>query len=101
MPHRNKHDIVKDVLEIVYDAKLLDRNQMNQTKIGYDTKSTHLQTVKYLREEVDLGLLILTDFKPYQYYEINTKGRRGLQLFGESEDDLRSGNTADSTTMHL
>jgi len=88
MPQRDRHDIVKDILEIVFDAKPLYRNQMNQRRVGYEANLTHPQTVKYLRKLVDLGLLILTDFKPYSYYEITRKGRRCLQLFGEVEDDM-------------
>lgn len=54
----------KDILEIGYDAKLLYRNQMNQTRMAYEANLTYPQTVKYLRMLIDLGLLILTDFKP-------------------------------------
>jgi predicted transcriptional regulator len=89
LPQRDKYDIIKDLLTIVYDAKPLYRNHMNQTRLGYDANLTHPQTVKYLRELVELGLLVLTDFKPYGYYEITKKGRRCLRLFGELEDDLR------------
>jgi predicted transcriptional regulator len=70
MPQRDKYDILKDILEIVYDTEPLYRNQKNQTRIGYETNLTHPQTIKYLRQLVDLGLLLLTDFKPYSYYEI-------------------------------
>jgi predicted transcriptional regulator len=90
MPQRDNYDIVKDILEKVYDTEPLYRNQMNQTRIGYDANLTHPQTVKYLRKLVELGLLFLTDFKPYSYYEITKKGRRCLQLFGELENDLRA-----------
>jgi predicted transcriptional regulator len=90
MPHRDRHDIIKDVLEIVYDTELVYRNQMNHIMIGYEANLTHLQAVKYLRMLAELGLLVLTDFKPFPYYEIKSKGRRCLQLFGEIEDDLRS-----------
>lgn len=89
MQQRDKYDIVKDILEIVYDTEPLYRNQMNQTRIGYKANLTHPQTVKYLRKLVDLGLLVSTDIKPFSYYEITKKGRRCLQLFGELEDDLR------------
>lgn len=89
LPQRDRYDIVKDVLEIVYDTEPLYRNQMNQTRIGYEANLTHPQTVKYLGMLVDRGLLVLADFKPYSYYEITKKGSRSLQLFGELEDDLR------------
>jgi predicted transcriptional regulator len=62
---------------------------MNQTRVGYEANLTHPQTVKYLRMLVNLGLLVLTDFKPFAYYEITRKGRRCLQILGELEDDLR------------
>ena len=93
MPQRDRDDIVKDILEIVYDAKPLYRNQMNQTRIGYEAELTHPQTVKYLRLLVDQDLLDLTNFKPFPSYEITKKGRQCLRLFGELEDELRpSGN---------
>jgi predicted transcriptional regulator len=85
---RDKFDIIKDLLSIVANAKPLYRNQMNQTRVGYTANLTHPQTVKYLGELADLGLLILTDHKPYSYYEITKKGRRCLQIFSELEDDL-------------
>jgi predicted transcriptional regulator len=50
MPQRDKYYIFKDILEIVYGAKLLYRNQMNQTRIGYEANLTYPQTIKYLRE---------------------------------------------------
>jgi predicted transcriptional regulator len=53
MQQRDKYDIVKDILEIVYDTEPLYRNQMNQTRIGYKANLTHPQTVKYLRKLVD------------------------------------------------
>jgi predicted transcriptional regulator len=88
MPQRDRLDILKDLVKIVYDAPPLYRNRMNQTRIGYEANLTHPQTVKYLRELVELGLLVLTDFKPFSYYEITKKGRRCLLLFGELENDL-------------
>jgi predicted transcriptional regulator len=89
LTQRDKYDIVKDILEIVYDTSSLYRNQMNQTRVGYEANLTHPQTVKYLRMLINLGLLVLTDFKPFAYYEITRKGRRCLQILGELEDDLR------------
>jgi predicted transcriptional regulator len=91
LPQRDKYDIVKDILEIVYDTEPLYRNQMNQTRIGYEASLTHPQTVRYLRALVDLGLLASINFKPYSYYEITEKGQRCLQLFGEIEDNLQPG----------
>ena len=78
MFQRDRYDIVKDILEIVYDAKPLYRNQMNQTRIGHEAGLTYPQIVKYLRMLLDLELIVLTDFKPYSYYEITKKGRRFL-----------------------
>jgi predicted transcriptional regulator len=88
MSQRDRYDIVKDILEIVYDTELLYRNQMNLTWIGYNANLTHSLTVKYVRELVDLGLFVLTDFEPFSYYEIKSKGQRCLRLFGKIEDDL-------------
>lgn len=89
MPQRDHHDIVKDILEIVYTTQPLFRTWRSQTSIGHDAKLTHPQTVKYLEGLIDIGLLMLTDFRPYPYYELTKKGRRCLQLFSEIEDDLR------------
>lgn len=44
MAQRDRNDILKDILKIVYDAKPLYRSQMNQTKIGYDADLTYPQT---------------------------------------------------------
>lgn len=74
---------------MVYDTRPLYCNQMNQTRIGYEAGLTHSQTVKYLRMLVGQGLLALTDFKPFPFYEIAKESRRCLQLFGELEDDLK------------
>ena len=89
MSQRNRYDIVKGVLEIVYDSEPVYRNQMNHIMIGYEANLTHPQAVKYLRMLAELGLLVLTDFKPFPYYEMTQRGRRSLQLFSELEDDLR------------
>lgn len=86
---RDRFDIIKDILEIVYDTEPLYRNQMNQTRIGYEANLTHPQTVRYLRTLLNQGLLDLRDFKPHAYYEITKKERRCLQLFGELKDELR------------
>ena len=88
MPQRDRYDIVKDILEIVYDTEPLYRNQMNQTRIGHEANLTYPQTVKYLRMLVDLELILLTNFKPFSYYEITSKGHYCLKLFGELENDL-------------
>ena len=56
LPQLDKYDLVKDNLEIVYDTEPLYRNQINQTRICYETNLTHPQTVMYLRMIVDLNL---------------------------------------------
>lgn len=89
MPQRDHHDIVKDILDIVYTTQPLFITRRSQTSIGHEAKLTHPQTVKYLEGLVDIGLLIFTEFKPYRYYELTMKGRRCLQLFSELEEDLR------------
>ncbi len=89
MRQRDHHDIVKDILEIVYSTKPLFKTRLSQTSIGHDAKLTHPQTVEYLKSLVGIGLLILTELRPYRYYELTKKGRRCLQLFNELEDDLR------------
>lgn len=89
MPQRDHHDMVKDILDVVYTTQPLFRSRRSQTSIGHEAKLTHPQTVKYLEGLVNIGLLILTEFEPYRYYELTKKGRRCLQLFKELEDDLR------------
>ena len=63
---------------------------MNQTRIGYEAGLTHPQTVKYLQILVNLRLLVMSDVKPFAYYEITKKGRRCLKLFIDMNDDLRA-----------
>lgn len=89
MPQRDHHDIVREILKIVCATQPLFRTWRSQTSIGHDARLTHPQTVKYLEGLVRIGLLILTDSKPYPYYELTRKGHRCLQLFSEIEDDLR------------
>jgi predicted transcriptional regulator len=74
-PHRHRYDIIRNLLEIVNnnDTAPLYRNQMNKTRIGYRAGLTYTQTNAYLKELLDLGLLEMTDFKPYSYYEITEK----------------------------
>jgi predicted transcriptional regulator len=90
MGQRDQHDILKDILRIVCDVRPLYRNQMNQTRIGYEVGLTHPQTVKYLQILVNLRLLVMSNVKPFPYYEITKKGRRCLQLFSDMDDDLRA-----------
>jgi predicted transcriptional regulator len=86
---RDRYDIVNDILSIVSNTQPIYRSQRHQTSIGYAANLTHPQTVKYLKGLIDEGLLVLTDSKPYPYYEITSKGQRCLQLFAQMEDDLR------------
>jgi predicted transcriptional regulator len=62
---------------------------MNKTSIGYSAGLTYFQTAFYLKGLLDIGLLEMTDFKPYSYYEITEKGRRCLELLNELEADLK------------
>jgi predicted transcriptional regulator len=93
MPQRDRYDIVKDLLEIIYVTEPLYRNQMNQTRNDYEANLIHFQVVRSLKELVGLGLLTRIDFKPYPYYEITTNGKRCLQLFGEIDEDLKPEST--------
>ena len=89
--HRDRYDILRNILGIVSNTRPLYRNYMNKTRIGYTAGLTHIQTVEYLGQLVDLGLLVKTEFKPfYSYYEITEKGRRCLQLFNELDDYLKT-----------
>ncbi|MPZ08257.1 MAG: hypothetical protein GEU26_17890 [Nitrososphaeraceae archaeon] len=79
MPNGSARSIChKDILEIVYDNPPLYRNQVNQTRIGYEAGLIHPQAVKYLRALVNRGLLVLTDFKPFSHYEITEKGKMAM-----------------------
>jgi predicted transcriptional regulator len=59
------------------------------SRIAYATNLTYKQTVGYLDGMIEERLLILTDSKPFPYYEITPKGRYYLKVFAEIEDDLR------------
>lgn len=88
--HRDRNYILRNILTIVDNTWPLYRNQMNKTRIGYTAGLTHTQTADYLKQLIDLGSLVRTEFKPFfAYYEITEKGRRCLQLFDDLEDDLR------------
>ena len=89
MPQRDRHDIVRDILKIVYTTQPLFRTRRSQTSIGHDAKLTHPQTVKYLERLIGIDLLNLTDFRPFPYYEVTKKGLRCLRLFSELQEDLR------------
>jgi predicted transcriptional regulator len=88
--NRDRYDILKSILEILYDIEPLYRNRMNQSRIGYEATLTHQQTVRYLNELINLELVARVDFKPFPFYEITSKGRRCLQLFGEIGVDLQA-----------
>ena len=88
MPQRDHHDMVKDILDVVYTTQPLFRSRRSQTSIGHEAKLTHPQTVQYLEGLVNIGLLILTEFEPFRYYELTKKGHRCLQLYNELENDL-------------
>ena len=88
--HRDRYDILRNILTIVDNTRPLYRNQMNKTRIGYTAGLTHARTVEYIKQLIDLELLVRMEFKPFfAYYEITERGRRCLQLFDEMEDDLR------------
>ena len=87
--HRDRYDIIRNILGIVSNTRPLYLNYMNKTRIGYTAGLTHIQTVEYLGQLVDLGLLVKTG-PFYSYYEITEKGRRCLQLFNELDDDLKT-----------
>jgi predicted transcriptional regulator len=89
--HRDRYDILRNILTIVGNTRPLYRNHTNKTRIGYTAGLTHTQTVEYLGMLLDSGLLVMTEFKPFfSYYEITERGRRCLQLLDDLEDDMRS-----------
>ena len=87
--HRNRYDIVNDILQTVSNIPIIKRR--HKTGIGYAANLTHWQTVTYLKGLIDQNLLrqISDDLGPYSHYEITRKGDRFLQLFAEIEDDLK------------
>lgn len=48
-PHRDRYDIVNDILSIVSNTQSIYRSQRHQTSIGYAADLTHPQTVRYLK----------------------------------------------------
>jgi predicted transcriptional regulator len=86
---RDRYDIVNDILSIVSNTQPIYRSQRHQTSIGYAANLTHPQTVKYLKQLVEEGLLVLIDSKPFQFYEITDKGRRCLQIYNELQEDMQ------------
>lgn len=92
MSRRDQYNIVRNILEIFNNDGVEPRyrTSMNRTRIGYMSGLTYAQTNTYLKELMDLGLLVLnTSFKPYPHYKVTEKGRQCLQLLGELEDELR------------
>jgi predicted transcriptional regulator len=85
--HRSRYDVVDEILQVVFNSPPIERR--HKTGIAYATNLTHKQTVKYLGGLIEKRLLILTDSKPYPYYEITPKGQRYLKVFAEIEDDLQ------------
>lgn len=87
--HRDRYDIVNDILQTVSNNPIIKRR--HKTGIGYAAHLTHWQTVTYLKGLIDQDLLrrISDDLGPYSHYEITRKGERFLQLFDELEDDLK------------
>jgi predicted transcriptional regulator len=88
-PQRDRHDIIHDILQLVSNTQPIYRSQRHQTSIGYAANLTHPQTVKYLKQLVEEGLLVLIDSKPFQFYEITDKGRRCLQIYNELQEDMQ------------
>jgi predicted transcriptional regulator len=86
-PHRSRYDVVDEILQVIFNSPPIKRR--HKTGIAYATNLTHKQTARYLDGLIEERLLILTDSKPYPYYEITPKGQHYLKVFSEIEDDLR------------
>jgi predicted transcriptional regulator len=70
-PHRSRYDVVDEILQVIFNSPPIKRS--HKTGIAYATNLTHKQTVRYLDGLIEERLLILTDSKPYPYYEITDK----------------------------
>jgi predicted transcriptional regulator len=79
-PQRDRHDIIYDILQVVSNTQPIYRSQRHQTSIGYAANLTHPKTVKYVKQLVEKGLLVVTNSKPFQYYEIKDKGGLSANL---------------------
>jgi predicted transcriptional regulator len=85
--HRSRYGVVNEILQVIFSSPPIKRR--HKTGIAYATNLTYKQTVGYLDGLIEERLLILTDSKPFPYYEITPKGQRYLQVFAEIKDDLR------------
>jgi predicted transcriptional regulator len=92
MPQRDRYDILRSILEIIYNGNVEPRfrNNMNKTRVGRLAGLTFFQTTKYLKVLVGIGLLATIDYRPHSYYEITEKGYRCLELFSEIDADLKA-----------
>ena len=92
MPQRDRYDIVRSILEIIYTGNVEPRfrSYMNKTRVGHLAGLTFFQTTMYLKELVDAGLIEIMDFRPHSYYEITEKGCRCLELFSEMYTYLKA-----------
>jgi predicted transcriptional regulator len=91
MPQRDRYDIFRSILEVIYNGNVEPRfrNYMNKTRIGRLAGLTFFQTTKYLKELVGVELIETIDLRPHTYYEITEKGRRCLELFSEIYAELK------------
>ena len=72
--HRDRYDIVRNILEIVCNTRPIYRNQMDKDKDRLHGWS-YTQTVEYLDMLLYSGLLVVTDIKSFfSYCEIIGKG---------------------------
>lgn len=76
MLHRDRSDIIRSILEIIYNGNVEPRfrNYMNKTRVGRLAGLTFFQTTKHLKDLVSTGLLATIDYRPHSYYEITEKG---------------------------
>jgi predicted transcriptional regulator len=98
-PHRSRYEILNEIL-----WEVLLRNQSPSSfyickllHIEYGATLTYRQTLDYLPAIVESRLLLkrkTAKLGTFPHYEITDSGRRYLQVFAETQDDLRPVNTS-------
>lgn len=83
--HRDHYEIVKQILQNVYT----EAGGCRPSELAYGCELTCQQFRKYRDLLISRELLIPSDKRSIQRYEITPKGERFLQIFAEIEDDLR------------
>jgi predicted transcriptional regulator len=84
-PHRDYYEIIKQILQNIYTK----RGGRKSSEIAHRCELTWYQFIRYRDALVSHKLLILSNKRPNQRYEITPIGILFLEVFQEIEDDLR------------